>query len=151
MSFGADFIAISEQKLAELQNNPRELCDFLRKELDEQPSDSLCIDDAWDILTQTLDKLGVEFSAELEQLENLPCAEMAFYIPAARVVNLAKQLKDCARTALNDTLESLDYEEIYHGEHWSEEQEEFLELFETVVAFFTNAALRNEAVAYLLT
>ncbi|MDD2814372.1 MAG: DUF1877 family protein [Thiotrichaceae bacterium] len=151
MSFGADFIAISEQKLSELQDTPRELCDFLRKELDEQPSESLCIDDAWDILAQTLDKLGVAFSVELEQLEGLPCAEMAFYVPAERVVNLAKQLAAYSRTELSTTLESLDYEEIYHGEHWSEEQEEFLELFETVVAFFKNTADRNEAVAYLLT
>ena len=151
MSFGADFIAISEQKLSALQDKPQELCNFLRKDSDEKPSESLCIDDAWDILVQSLEQMGVEFSAAMEQLEGLPCAEMAFYLPAAEVVDLAKQLTACSLTELKAVLENLDYEEIYHGERWSEEPEAFFELFETVRIFFKNVADRNEAIAYLLT
>ncbi|MEN9847826.1 MAG: hypothetical protein RL368_566 [Pseudomonadota bacterium] len=155
MSLGADFIAISEQKLSKLQDTPKELCNFLRKEGDEKPSERLCIDDAWDILAQTLDKLNIAFSTKLQQLTGLPCAEMAFYLSAADVALLAKQLTACDSAAIRRILKSLDYEEIYHGERWREEEdeseEEFLEFFENVSNFFEEVADKNAAIVYLLT
>lgn len=156
MSFGADFSAISENVFSALKDDPNALCDVLRKERDVYPNENnLCIDDAWDILAQTLDKLDIEFSTKLQQLTGLPCAEMAFYLSAEDVALLAKQLAACDSEAIREILSGLDYEEVYHGERWSEEEdepeEEFLEVFENVSHFFEAVAAKNEAIVYLLT
>lgn len=156
MSFGADFSAISENVFLELKDNPQALCEVLRKERELYPSEhNLCIDDAWDILAQTLDKLDIAFSTKLQQLTGLPCAEMAFYLAADEVVLLAKQLAASDNNEIRAVLKDLDYEEIYHGERWSEEEdepeEEFLEVFKNVSRFFEAAAAQNQAIVYLLT
>lgn len=156
MSFGADFSAISESVFSALKDDPDALCEVLRKERDVYPSENnLCIDDAWDILAQTLDKLDIEFSGKLQQLTGLPCAEMAFYLSAEDVALLAERLAACDSDAIREVLSSLDYEEVYHGERWSEEEdepeEEFLEVFEKVSQFFEAVAAKNEAIVYLLT
>lgn len=156
MSFGADFSAISEQTFSELQHDPKALCEALDKAREVYPSENnLCIDDAWDILAQTLDKLDIEFSTKLQQLTGLPCAEMAFYLAADDVAHLAEQLKASEQDSIRDALQHLDYEEVYHGERWSEEEdepeEEFLEIFEKVSDFFAKVAAKNEAIVYLLT
>lgn len=156
MSFGADFSAIAEQTLFALKDDSNTLCEVLRNQREVYPSENnLCIDDAWDILSQTLDKLDIAFSTKLQQLTGLPCAEMAFYLTAEDVADLAKQLKACDRDEIRHILKTLDYEEIYHGERWSEEEdepeEEFLEVFENVSCFFEKVAAKNEAIVYLLT
>lgn len=156
MSFGADFSAIAEQTLFALKNESKTLCEVLRNQREVYPSENnLCIDDAWDILAQTLDKLDIAFSKKLQPLTGLPCAEMAFYLVAEDVADLAEKLKACDHDEIRHILKTLDYEEIYHGERWSEEEdepeEEFLEVFENVCRFFEKVAAKNEAIVYLLT
>lgn len=156
MSFGADFSAISENVFSELKDNPKALCEVLREESDVYPRENnLCIDDAWDILAQTLDKLDIAFSTKLQQLTGLPCAEMAFYLTAEDVALLATELAACDSDAIREVLQALDYEEIYHGERWSEEEddpeEEFLEIFEKVSHFFEETAAQNKVIVYILT
>lgn len=153
MSFGGDLTTISVQKFQSLESDIHALCRFLRHEAEEQPTMQFSIDDTWDILRACLEKLGQAQALAGVQLKTLPCAEFAFYISPELIASTAPQLAVHTHEQLETLVENLDYEDLYHGETWGDEEgrADFLDLLIEFIDFYQEVAQTGEAMIYLLT
>lgn len=149
MSMNGVFVAIDRRKSEYLLEHTGEIEAFFQGNLADKPAAVLDIGDAWDSVRVVFDEVGGALSnvVGLDIVEGTEC-NICMSVPPEAVAAIARRFESLKPSELADVLASIDYEPIYHGEHWQADSQGLLVIIKKIADFYINAANRNDAVVF---
>lgn len=114
---------------------PQAICRYIRGDLDLKPPSTLHISDAWHVMVGLCEKLRLNRAMNGTTIE-VDCAVGCIAISNAAVAEVAPRLSVARPAFVLQSLDSIDYADLYHGDRWAAEKEQAFEVFRQMTAFY---------------
>lgn len=149
MSIAGEFVAVPVNVLREHLAGQHDLCLFVRKETPGQQPLVLDIGDHWHGIHALCDALDIAYAMGEHDIA-LTCCENALWVPDTRVPLIAHQLQEVSTEDLQSALSTLDYENLYHGDHLQAHPQELADTFHQIAALYEKASQSAQAVLFMI-
>lgn len=156
---GGEYFSVDGPALMRVWNDQAALDAFLTEQRfpangsdDPLPPNVLhSVEDAWDLVQNLLEgKLGLGGATGEQMIEGGCNGEFCGVISADSVRKLSLRLLALLRerNRVMAAIQSLDYGEIYHGQHYAGDSEEVFGLFSELTRLFVESAARGQGLGF---
>ena len=143
MSMNLFFVACTQKELDEMKENHKLIDQYVESQSYTFSTD---VETAWDVLRIILDGVGIEAGESIDDALFNGC----FLISSDEVKVQAEKLSKWSNEKVLEGLRNIEDPEAYHLEVFQDEEEDLLEQFEKMAAFYKEAAEKGlGAISYV--